>query len=197
MIHTPWNFDLQPSRVLLILGSCFFVFQIFKGRINKRIRKNKHKLKIFEIFLICYVIVSSIVIVAKAPGFRAIVPLVSGQLVFLVIYFISRDYLSEYNERILEKLIFVFGFLSVSVSIVQFFFAPEFFRISSERIAFGIYTRANGSMFDEYDNGLYLTCLTAVILYKKIPVWQKLISCAIFGFGVLLTMHRGSWLFFQ
>lgn len=196
MIRTPWDFDLYPTRIFFLIGSIILVLNFLRKLKKKELFTPERKIYLFEFFLIAYIFISVIVIIIKSPGFREMVPLITNQLVFGIMYFISRDLLSKDDRSIIETLLVVFGVGSVIISLIQFFVDPEFFRISSERLAFSTYTRANGFMLDEFDNGLFLTILTSFILFQN-RVWKrKLILCVIFGIGVLLTMHRGSWVIF-
>lgn len=193
MLHTPWGYDLQPSRIFLIFGLLSLVFTMVYDFI---IRRNiNFKLLPYEFLILAYALVSSVVISVTAPETRAILPFISGQIIFPVMYFVARDHLTPMDSRRLENLLIVFGCVSVLVSIVQFFFAADFFRLTVQRAAFGSFFRANGFMSNENDNGLLLSCLTALVLTRQ-RFNSKFLLAAWFGLGVFLTMHRGSWVVF-
>jgi hypothetical protein len=195
-ISLPWGFDLQPTRIFLVGGLLFLTVNFMHGLTIQGKLVKQHKNAAFEIFMLAYITISSIVILITSPNFEVMVPLVSGQIVFAVMYYISRDHLSEYDIRLLEWTLLIFGIMSVLVALVQFYFDPHFFRISSERSAFGDYIRSNGFMTNEYDNGLLLTILIAPILIRFKSATFRLIITVLFGIGVYLTMHRMSWIIY-
>jgi hypothetical protein len=193
LIQTPWGYDLQPLRLFLVFGLLSLAFStLYDFLLTKKIN---FKLVPYEFFILAYVLVSSVVIIVTAPDFRAMLPIISAQIIFPVMYFVARNHLTPKDIRRLENLLIVFGCLSVLVSIVQFFFAADFFRLTTQRTAFGIFFRANGFMLNENDNGLLLACLTALVLTRK-GFNLKIFLAAWFSLGVFLTMHRGSWVIY-
>lgn len=196
LISLPWGFDLQPTRIFLIGGLLILSGNILQMIVMKGKLVRRQKIASFEILMLVYIIISSAVIMITTPGFRAMVPLVSGQLVFAVMYYIARDHLNKGDTRMLENMIIIFGVLSALVAIVQFYFDPQFFRISSVRSAFGDYIRSNGFMTNEYDNGLLLTMLLPIALIRFKSNKLKLLTALLFGIGVYFTMHRMSWIIF-
>lgn len=196
LISLHWGFDLHPTRIFLICGMLLLVVNFINKAITQNSIINKNKIAVFEVFMLAYILISSIVITINAPGFRIAVPLVSGQIVFAVMYYIARDHLNDNDNRRVEKMLIIFGVLSTFVAIVQFYFDPQFFRISSARSAFGDYIRSNGFMTNEYDNGLLLTLLLAIALLRFKSFNSKLLVILLYGFGVYFTMHRMSWIIF-
>jgi O-antigen ligase len=84
----------------------------------------------------------------------------------------------------------------VAAALVQFFIDPEFFRVSAQRIAYGEIYRANGFFPGEYEQGIFLSCMAALVVYSVRNWFSRLLLLAIFSLGVFVTMHRGSWIIF-
>lgn len=194
MISTPWGFDLQPARIAFLLILIYF-FMVGR-KVFKNLATHRMALKFHEWMLLVFTTIVVFSLAISSLSLQDQIVQAAGFLVFICFYFLSRQTLKEKDVKIVLRIFIYYAIISVFVAIVQFFYLPEFFRISSNRVAFGEYYRANGLFSNEYELGIYLTYISAIILYWYKSVPAKFLIVGFLSIGVALTMHRGSWIVF-
>lgn len=195
MISTPWGFDLQPARIAFL--SMLVYFFTLGNKIFKSLVTKKMKLKFYEWTLLAFIVIVVFSLAISSLSFQDQFVQVTGYLTFICFYFISRQTLQEDDIKIVLHIFIYYAFLSVVVAIVQFFYFPDYFRVSPQRIAFGEYFRAFGFFSSEYELGVYLTYVSAIILSMYKNVLVKFLLIGFLAIGIVLTMHRGSWIVFS
>lgn len=196
LLHTPFGFDLQPTRIFLIGAAIYLSVSLIQKTAIKKQKLSDTAIRPFEVFLFLYIFISTTVLVVRSKGLQQLIPLASLQIVFGLMYLIARDHIPQHDYYFLKRVFIAFGVLSTLAAVIQFLVDPGFMRLSSERAAFGGLIRANGFMPDEYDHGLFLTYLSAWLLVSEKIRFKNILLVCFFGLGVFLTMHRGSWLAF-
>ena len=195
MISTPLGFDLQPTRLVFLLIMALFVYHardLFRGFFNRA-----GQLLFFEKMLICFLLVAIMSLAISSLSVRIILVQATNLLAFPSFYLLAKRYITGHQDTyILFKIFIYFSLLSVAAALVQFFFNPEFFRVSSQRLAYGEIYRANGFFPGEYEQGIFLSCMAAVAFYSVRNWFLRVFLLTTFTLGVFVTMHRGSWIIF-
>jgi hypothetical protein len=200
MIHLPGlGFDLQPNRILLLSLIIVLIREYLKKRSssirNTNISKRKASLP-YEKWIFSYIIIVAITefINVENIGLRNVIASVSNFSIFLIIYYLSKWLISPKDFYLLTRAIFFIAIISSIVSVIQFNINPDFFRIGSERGAFGEFTRANGLFNQEYNHGFFQIVTLAIGLSVLRGKVSRILIILITGIAVFFTMHRATWI---
>lgn len=200
MLHVPsLNFDLQPIRIMLpILLPALAINRLAPQTVRKRAFA---PLTSFEKALLAYVAISILSIVLNYesldPG--QVVKSVEQQLVFVVLYFSARDYLTPGDYRVLERGIVLLAIFSALVAIIQFVYDPQFFRVAGTfRGAFASVARSTGAFGQEYEHSMYVTFAIIVVGLREHarPFWRWICLAILSAASVFLTFQRMPWAVF-
>jgi hypothetical protein len=195
MISTPFDFDLQPTRLVFLLIMAFFVYH--SRELLRELVCRAGQVLFFEKMLIGFLLVAIVSLAMSSLSVRIVLVQATSLLAFPSFYLLAKRYITGHQDiAILLSMFVYFAVLSVAAALVQFFIDPEFFRVSAQRLAYGETYRANGFFPGEYEQGIFLSCMAALVVYSMRNWFLRLFLLAIFSLGVFVTMHRGSWIIF-
>ena len=190
-------FDLQPSRLILIIFSIYYLAtSALESRTNKIERKKIARPK-FEIFLYIYILSSTLIGVFHTFQILSLKDLIVDSthiFTFLIIFIMLKRYADEGMIRTFCKSLIIVCIISSLISVYQFLINPTFFRLGSEREAFGGLLRANGIFHAEYIQSYFLISGILTTLFTVRSKLLKYTYIGFFLFGIIFTFHRMSWL---
>ena len=187
-------FDLQPPRIIFILFTTYLIL-VWAGRI-KNVKVNTQEPK-FERYLFIYIFLSIVVTsihTIDLLGFKDLVLNSTKIFTFLIIYLVLKRTADERMIKTLFRALIIVCIFSSIIGIYQFLVNPLFFRLGSERGAFGGLMRSNGIYHAEYIQSYFL--IPGIIL-TLFTVRSKLFRNTLIGlflFGIIFTFHRSSWI---
>ncbi len=194
---TTFGFDLQPTRILLIIVFPLLLFHYINS-FRQGIKVMAH-ITLVEYLLVGYVVFSilSILLNYSDLGQRSVISGIEKLLIFGVLYFVARDYLNQRDYLVLIRAIIIFSIFSAIAGLIQFAVSPDFFRVSTYRPAFGDIGRSTGAFSQEYEQGMFLTFAVAIMLLpaKRIGIFQVL-YIILMTFAVFVTFQRMPWIVF-
>jgi O-Antigen ligase len=191
-----FGIDIQPNRFLFIILTPLLYISILTPnyRITKEVLPKLNRIKLFEVFLIGFVLVVAFAMFINLStiGSRLVISDITNTITFIVVYYFSKKFIKD-DFAYIQIAFLSFAALSALVSTYQFFIDPEFFRLGRSYQAFSTYTRSNGLFTSEYDQGLFLNLAIIVATSMNLKRWIKLSFVGIMCLGIFLTMHRLSW----
>lgn len=190
--------DLQPNRLLFLILAAVLLLVELRRYYVQTIGESPSAppSPAYEKWLIVYIfaVILGLAINVSTVGSRTVIADIQNTTLFALVYFCSKRFMSEDDFNQVKKAVLVFAVISGLVALYQFFVNPEFFRLGAVRTAFLGYSRANGILTEEYDQGMFMIMALVIIVSSGFSRWIKL-SLAGFAFvGIFLTMHRLSWL---
>jgi O-antigen ligase len=192
------GFDVQSSRILFVYLFVILLLLIIKAKVSEKsfFDFSIYRLRFYELSMAIYIGIAILItaINVNEIGVRTVVANTIKLSTFLLLYFLTREYISLKDFRLLAVATVIFAIFSSLVGIYQFFGDASFFRIGVSRPAFGSFTRGNGFFDSEYDQGLFLA-ITLIIGMLTFKSWSsKAFIVATIPLGVFCTMHRASWI---
>lgn|GEM_PF-5860733 len=189
--------DFQPNRLLFLFFFAVVCIIIVQARAERKslLDITIYRLRYYELWMIVYISITILTIVFNYSelGAQAVVVNTIKLLTFLLVYFFSREHVSPADFRLLAIAIVSIAALSAMAGVYQFFGDPNFFRVGAIRPAFGVYMRANGFFYSEYEQGIFLTIALIIgMLTIDNDLWKTLMVATLPA-GVFFTMHRASW----
>jgi hypothetical protein len=187
-------FDLQPNRIIFILFTIYLIL-VWAGKIkNVRVNTNEPK---FEKYLFLYIFLSIVVDVIHTIDILTTKDIIVNStkiLTFLVIYLVLKRAADERMVKTLFKALIIVCIFSSIIGIYQFLVNPLFFRLGSERAAFGGLLRSNGIYHAEYMQSYFLIPGIILTLFTVRSKLFKNTLIGLFLFGIIFTFHRMSWI---
>jgi len=185
-------FDLQPTRILLIICGVLSGYYLFLRKPLKSERRLSIMQSGFALLLLLYVLLVAVSVAWNWHSLTASngIAIITGPLTAVLLFYVVNRAWCEKFETAIFRTIVSMGCASALVAFIQIGINPDFLKSCPPRIAFGSVIRSSGLFNSEYDFAYFQILALVIVAETFRPSKLKTSLALILILSVACTFHR-------